>query len=64
MNTPTDVSTDEITWFKPELVCVVEYMSNTKNSLRQPVFKGIRDDVLGKDCKVREYDNSPLLFLM
>lgn len=51
--TPTDIYNDKITWLKPHLVCVVEYMPNTKNSLRQPVFKGIRDDVLAKDCRVK-----------
>ncbi len=34
-----------IVWCKPEKVCIVEYMPNTLNALRQPVFKGIRDDV-------------------
>lgn len=33
-------------WVKPEKVCRVEYMPNTKNSLRQPVFRGYRDDVM------------------
>lgn len=50
---PTDVTNDEITWLKPELVCVVEYMPNSKSSLRQPVFKGIRDDVLPHQCQVK-----------
>lgn len=36
---------EDIVWVEPTLVCVVEYMPNTKNSLRQPVFKGVRDDV-------------------
>ena len=40
---------DNITWVEPNLVCVVEYMPNSKNTLRQPVFKGVRDDVLPKD---------------
>lgn len=44
---------DNITFLKPEVVCVVEYMPNTKDALRQPVLKGIRDDVLPKDCKVK-----------
>ena len=34
-----------IVWCKPERVCTVEYMPNTLDALRQPVFKGIRDDV-------------------
>lgn len=32
-------------WVKPDHVCVVEYMPNAKQTLRQPVFKGYRDDV-------------------
>lgn len=36
---------EEAVWVKPERVCVVEYMPNTKHSLRQPVFKGFRDDI-------------------
>lgn len=34
-----------IVWCRPEKVCTVEYMPNTLDILRQPVFKGIRDDV-------------------
>lgn len=41
-------------WLKPELVCIVEYMPSNKEGLRQPVFKGIRDDKTAKDCV--EYD--------
>lgn len=33
-----------IVWCKPEHVCVVNYMPNTKDALRQPVFKGIKAD--------------------
>ncbi len=36
---------EEAVWVKPNRVCVVEYMPNTKQTLRQPVFKGIRTDV-------------------
>lgn len=36
-------------WVVPDHVCVVEYMPNTKNSLRQPVFKGYRNDVLPEE---------------
>ena len=32
-------------WVNPDHVCVVQYMPNTKNTLRQPVFKGYRQDV-------------------
>ena len=32
-------------WVKPDHVWIVQYMPNTKNTLRQPVFKGYRQDV-------------------
>lgn len=35
----------------PLLVCVVEYMPNTLQALRQPVFKGFRDDILPKEVQ-------------
>lgn len=35
----------DVVWCKPERTCIVEYMPNTLDALRQPVFKGIRDDV-------------------
>ncbi|SEW20067.1 ATP-dependent DNA ligase [[Clostridium] fimetarium] len=49
----TPSSNDDVTWLEPTLVCVVEYMPNTKDSLRQPVFKAIRDDVIPKECQVK-----------
>ena len=36
---------DKVIWCKPEYMGTVEYMPNTMDVLRQPVFKGIRDDV-------------------
>lgn len=36
---------EQVVWCKPEHICTVEYMPNTLDALRQPVFKGIRDDV-------------------
>ena len=42
---------EDIVWIEPKLVCTVKYMMKTANgSLRQPVFKGLRDDKLSKDC--------------
>ncbi len=40
-------------WLKPELVCVVQYMPNDKGSLRQPVFKGFREDKSTYDCQIK-----------
>ncbi|MGH4124277.1 MAG: RNA ligase family protein [Clostridium sp.] len=42
---------DNAVWIEPNLVCTVKYMMKTANgSLRQPVFKGLRDDKAPKDC--------------
>ena len=42
---------DNAVWIEPSLVCTVKYMMKTANgSLRQPIFKGLRDDKLPKDC--------------
>ena len=44
---------DNAVWIEPSLVCTVKYMMKTANgSLRQPIFKGIRDDKLPKDCVI------------
>ncbi|MBQ3077397.1 MAG: DNA ligase, partial [Clostridia bacterium] len=38
-------------WLEPRLVCTVEFMHRTKNGgMRQPVFKGLRDDKAPTDC--------------
>ena len=41
-------------WVEPGLVCVVEYMPNTLQSFRQPVFKGFRDDISPEEVQVNE----------
>lgn len=44
---------DDAVWIAPELVCTVKYMMKTATgSMRQPVFKGLRDDKEPKDCVV------------
>ena len=46
-------SNDNAVWVEPSLVCTVKFMMKTANgSLRQPVFKGLRDDKEPKDCIV------------
>jgi len=40
-------------WLAPRFVCKVEYMERTKNGgLRQPVYKGLRDDKTPEDCRL------------
>lgn len=40
-------------WIEPRLVGTVKYMEKTSSgSLRQPVFKGLRDDKPPEDCRV------------
>lgn len=39
-------------WIIP-MVCTVEYMPSDKEGLRQPVFKGIREDKLPNECRVK-----------
>ena len=42
---------DEAIWLSPRLVCRVEFMERTPGGgLRQPVFKGIRDDKVPDEC--------------
>lgn len=48
----TPPGNENAVWLKPELVCVVKYMPNEKGMLRQPVFKGFRDDKDPLDCQV------------
>lgn len=38
-------------WLKPELVCTVKYMMKTSTGyMRQPIFKGIRNDKEPQEC--------------
>ena len=45
---------EKAVWVETDHVCVVEYMPNTLNSLRQPVFKGFRLDVLPEEVAVEQ----------
>ncbi|MFA9380704.1 MAG: hypothetical protein ACERKO_06545 [Acetanaerobacterium sp.] len=41
-------------WIKPELVCTVKYMMPTQaGGLRQPLFKGLREDKGPEECKIQ-----------
>lgn len=50
-NTPP--GNEEAVWIAPKLVCIVESMPTEKESFRQPVFKGIRDDKSAEECVVK-----------
>ncbi|MBZ9633094.1 RNA ligase family protein [Clostridium sp. FP1] len=44
---------DNAVWIEPNLVCIVKFMMKTSNgSLRQPIFKGLRDDKFPIDCTI------------
>lgn len=43
-------------WIEP-IVCTVQYMPSGKEGLRQPVFKGIRNDKLPEECRIEENSN-------
>ena len=46
---PAGAGNENAVWVYPDQVCTVEYMPNTKNSLRQAVFKGFRTDMVPED---------------
>lgn len=43
---------EEAVWIEPDLVCIVESMPTEKDSFRQPVFKGFRDDKDPRECVI------------
>jgi bifunctional non-homologous end joining protein LigD len=44
---------EEAIWLEPNLVCIVESMKNDKESFRQPVLKGFRDDKAPRECTIQ-----------
>lgn len=54
-DTPT--GNENAIWLKPELVCVVQYMPNDRGSLRQPVFKGFREDKSPYECQINHINS-------
>lgn len=46
---PAGAGNEDAVWVYPDQVCTVEYMPNTKSSLRQAVFKGFRTDMVPED---------------
>lgn len=48
---PPGHGNEDAIWIEPTLVCTVEYMHKTANGgLRQPVFKGLREDKESQNC--------------
>ncbi|MBC3514594.1 hypothetical protein H8J73_13385 [Ruminococcus bicirculans] len=44
-------NTENAVWVTPELVCTVKYMMKTESGgMRQPVFKGLREDKSPEEC--------------
>lgn len=42
---------EDAVWIEPYFVCTVQYMEKSKTgSLRQPVFKGLRNDKKPNEC--------------
>lgn len=48
---PAPACNKNAVWVRPELVCTVKYMEKTASGgMRQPVFKGLRDDKNPEEC--------------
>ena len=51
LEAPAGHGNDTAYWIEPNLVCAVKYMEKTQNGgMRQPVFKGLREDKKAHDC--------------
>lgn len=49
---PLPKGNDQAVWVSTELACTVKYMELTANGgLRQPVFKGLREDKAAEECR-------------
>ena len=52
---PVPAGNENAIWILPELVCTVKFMERTASGgMRQPVFKGLRDDKKAEECRVSE----------
>ena len=52
---PTGHGNEDARWLAPTLVCVVSFMHRTPNGgMRQPVFKGLREDKAPQECVEKE----------
>ncbi|QVK19875.1 non-homologous end-joining DNA ligase [Mycoplasmatota bacterium] len=51
-----NVEADNTIWFKAELVCTVKYMVRTESGyLRQPIYKGLRNDKSIEECTIDQF---------
>lgn len=51
---PIPKGNENAIWIEPSLVCRIEFMNRTKGGgLRQPVFRGLRDDKRPEECVLR-----------
>ncbi len=51
LQVPPGHGNDMATWLEPTLVCTVKFMQYTRGGgMRQPVFKGLRNDKAASDC--------------
>lgn len=50
------LKTEKAEWMEPVLVGTVQFMMATEHGLRQPVFKGLRDDKDAVDCMIKQFE--------
>lgn len=49
------IGNEHAVWLKPQLVCVVAYMEESKQGgLRQPICRGLRNDKSSKECVIKK----------
>lgn len=57
---PIPKGNENAVWIKPDLLCTVSFMERTESgSMRQPVFKGLREDKQPMECKIIEQRQGP-----
>lgn len=57
---PPPVTATPVTWVRPELVCTVRFAGWTAaGTLRQPVFRALRDDLRPEDCRREPPGSAP-----
>lgn len=55
MEVPEGHSNECTEWVIPGLICTVRFMERTANGgMRQPVFKGMKDDKAPEECLVHK----------